>query len=93
MAVVHKSTIKRARQNLRRRARNQRTISRVKTESKKVIKAAEADDLEAAQAALKVAIPVIAKAASKGIIHRRTAARKASRLSKRVSSLESKPAT
>jgi small subunit ribosomal protein S20 len=87
MAVVHKSTIKRARQNLRRRARNQRTISRIRTETKKVVTAVEAKDREAAQAALEVTVPFISKAASKGILHKRTAARKVSRLTKKVNSI------
>ncbi|MDV2495653.1 MAG: 30S ribosomal protein S20 [bacterium] len=93
MAVVHKSTIKRARQNLIRRQRNQRAISRIRTESKKVVKAVEAGDLEAARATLQVTIPFIAKAASKGILHRRTASRKVSRLTKMVNLLEAKPST
>ncbi|MDV2503240.1 MAG: 30S ribosomal protein S20 [bacterium] len=93
MAVVHKSTIKRARQNLTRRQRNQRAISRIRTESKKVVKAVEAGDLEAARATLQVTIPFIAKAASKGILHRRTASRKVSRLTKMVNLLEAKPST
>lgn len=93
MAVVHKSTIQRARQNLKRRARNQRVISRMKTESKKVMEAIEAGDPEGARAALNVAVPVIAKAAGKGMLHRRTASRKVSRLTKRVNELETKSAT
>ncbi|MEE9305527.1 MAG: 30S ribosomal protein S20 [bacterium] len=93
MAVVHKSTIKRARQNLIRRQRNQRAISRIRTESKKVVKAVEVGDLEAARVALQVTIPFIAKAASKGILHRRTASRKVSRLTKMVNLLEAKPST
>lgn len=93
MAVVHKSTIQRARQNLKRRARNQRAISRMKTESKKVMEAIGAGDPERARAALNVAVPVIAKAAGKGILNRRTASRKVSRLTKRVNELETKSAT
>lgn len=93
MAVVHKSTIQRARQNLKRRARNQRAISRMKTESKKVLEAVKAGDPEGARAALNVAVPVIAKAAGKGILNRRTASRKVSRLTKRVNELETKSAT
>lgn len=90
MAVVHKSTIKRARQNLKRRARNQRIISRIRTESKKVVKA---EELEEARSALEVAVPVISKAAGKGILHKRTAARKVSRLTKRVNSLSKESPT
>jgi small subunit ribosomal protein S20 len=91
MAVVHKSTIKRARQNLTRRARNQSVISRVRTESKKVLKAVEAGNIEEARSALMVALPVIAKAASKGVLHKRTATRKVSRLTRMVNSLEEAP--
>ena len=93
MAVVHNSTIKRARQNLKRRARNQRVISRMKTESKKVLEAIEAGDPEGARAALDVAVPVIAKAAGKGMLHRKTASRKVSRLTTRINELETKSAT
>lgn len=93
MAVVHKSTIKRARQNLRRRARNQSTVSRVRTEVKKVVKAVEEEDKDAAKAALNVVIPIISKAANKGILHKRTAARKVSRLTKKVKGLSEKPSS
>lgn len=93
MAVVHKSTIKRARQNLRRRARNQRIVSRIRTESKKVVKAVEAGEAEEAREALKVVVPVIAKAAGKGVMHKRTASRKVSRLTKMVNNLQQEPST
>lgn len=93
MAVVHKSVLKRARQNLRRRARNQAVRSRIKTESKKVIKAVETGDLEAARSALRVAVPVIARAGRKGIIHHRTASRKISRLTQKVNALEARTAS
>lgn len=93
MAVVHKSTIKRARQNLKRRARNQRVISRIRTESKKVVKAVEAGEAEEAREALKVVVPVIAKAASKGVLHKRTASRKVSRLTKMVNGLQQEAST
>jgi small subunit ribosomal protein S20 len=59
----------------------------VKNVVKKVRTAIEHKSLEEAQAALQEAVPVIDKAASKGSIHRRTAARKISRLSKQVHAL------
>ena len=60
---------------------------RVKTYIKKVDAAVAANDKEAAQAALPVAIAEISKAASKGIFHKNTAARKVSRITKAVNSL------
>ena len=53
----------------------------------KVDAAVAANDKEAAQAALPVAIAEISKAASKGIFHKNTAARKVSRITKAVNSL------
>ena len=80
----HKSALKRNRQSLVRRARNRANKSKVKTAVRAVDEAIEQGAVEAAQAALIVAIPVIQKAASKGTLHRKTASRKVSRLTKRV---------
>ncbi len=60
--------------------RNKAIKSKVKTMIKKVDAAIAANDKAAAEAALKVAISEISKAASKGIFHKNTAARKISRL-------------
>ena len=68
-------------------ARNKAIKSRVKTYVKKVDAAVAANDKEAAQAALPVAFAEISKAASKGIFHKNTAARKVSRITKAVNSL------
>ena len=54
---------------------------------KKVREALENKSLEEAQAALQEAIPTIDKAASKGALHHRTAARRIARLSKKVHAL------
>jgi small subunit ribosomal protein S20 len=54
---------------------------------KDVRTAVENKSLEEAQAALKEAIPVIDRAASKGALHHRTASRKIARLSKTVHAL------
>lgn len=67
--------------------RNKAVKSRVKTYIKKVDAAVVAGDKAAAQAALPVAIAEISKAASKGIFHKNTAARKVSRLTKAVNAL------
>lgn len=80
----HKSALKRNRQSLVRRARNRANRSMVKTAIRAVDQAIEQQSVEEAQVALKEAIPVIQRAASKGTMHRKTASRKVSRLHKRV---------
>jgi small subunit ribosomal protein S20 len=78
---------KRARQAEQRRARNASRRSMVRTYIKKVIKALDAADTELAQQAYKEAVPVIDKAANKGIIHKNKAARHKSRLNARLKKL------
>lgn len=78
----HKSAIKRARQNEIRRQRNRGVKTRVKGIIKEVNVAALGEDQEATTAKLKSAQSLIDKAAKKGVLHRRTAARKISRLTK-----------
>lgn len=80
----HKSALKRNRQNAVRRARNRAIRSNMKTSIKQIDQAIEAKSVEEAQAALKAAIPVIMKAASKGTLKKTTASRKVSRLAKQV---------
>jgi small subunit ribosomal protein S20 len=58
--------------------------SRVRTQIKNVIKACEAGDKEAAQAAYKAAVPVIDTMVNKGIVNKNKAARHKSRLNKRI---------
>jgi len=80
----HKSAKKRIRQNERRRLRNQDTLSKVKTIMKKVNSSkdkAEADVL------LKEAVSFIDRAVSKGRLHKNTAARRKSSLTKHVNKL------
>lgn len=85
--ATHISALKRARQSERRRLRNARVKSIIKTFSKKIIKAVEEKNLEEAQKALTTAMPIIQKAASKNVIHKKTAARKISRLARKVNAL------
>jgi small subunit ribosomal protein S20 len=78
------SAIKRNRQNIKRRARNRMRRSRMRTFEKKAdALLAEGNQVEAAEAVL-AAIREIDKAAQKGIIHRNNAARRKSRLVKRL---------
>ena len=77
-----KSQIKRNRQNERSRARNKDVRTRLKTEAKKVREVAQSGDAETAEAQLRTAARLLDKAASKGIVHRRTAARRKSKLAR-----------
>jgi small subunit ribosomal protein S20 len=80
----HLSALKRARQNEKRRLRNQSRKTRVKHAVRDVRQAVAQNKPEEAQAALQKAIPVIARVAGKGTLHWRTAARKISRLTRQV---------
>lgn len=79
-----KSVLKRQRQAPVRRKRNRAVITALKTFVKKVRTSAEAKKPEEAKSALSRAISALDKAASKGIIHRNTAARRISRLTRLV---------
>lgn len=85
----HKSAEKRNRQAQASRLRNKMNRTRMKGVIRIVDEAVIAGSAEAAQEALKVAIPVIAKTASKGTIHKKNASRKISRLTKRVNAMTS----
>lgn len=77
-----KSQIKRNRQNEKRHERNKAVRTSLKTATKKVHAAVAAGDGEAATARAGEASRAYDKAASKGMVHKRTAARHKSRLAK-----------
>ena len=78
---------KRIRRNARRAAVNGNRICRIRTFVKKVESAIDAGDKTAAAAALAAAQPEMAKGVAKGVIHKNTASRKYSRLTKAVAAL------
>lgn len=82
----NKSAIKRARQSEKRRLRNSHVKSTMKTHIKRVISAMENKEKESLDAVLRTTVSYINKAATKGVIHKNTAARKVSRLSRKVHS-------
>jgi len=82
----HKSELKRARQNEVKRLRNKSTRTRVKGVVKDVRLAVSEASGKNAKENLNIAKSVIARASKKGVIHKKTAARKISRLSKLVNS-------
>jgi small subunit ribosomal protein S20 len=74
------SAEKRNRQRIKRRTRNQFHLSTMRTYVKRVRAALDAKDAAKAGAALKEAVRVIDKAAQKGVIDKKSASRKISRL-------------
>jgi small subunit ribosomal protein S20 len=79
----HKSALKRAGQNERRRLRNKAVQTRVKNVVKDV-RLAVAQNAENAVERLDAAKSAIDKAAKKGVLHKKTASRKVSRLAKQI---------
>jgi len=82
----HKSALKRARQNELSRLRNKAVKTRVKSIVKDVRFSVEESSSEEVMAKLLAAQTLIDKASKKGVLHKKTAARKISRLSKLVNS-------
>lgn len=80
----HKSAEKRARQNVKRNELNRARRSKVRTLTKAVETSVAKKDAATAKTALRTAESGLARAARKGTIHPKTAARKTSRLAKRV---------
>ena len=78
-----KSGVKRHKQSLKKRIRNRHIRSTVKTAVKEVHAAIDGA-IEKAGEALSEAVSVIQRAGSKGVLHRKTVARKVARLSKAV---------
>jgi small subunit ribosomal protein S20 len=81
------SAEKRIRRNARREAVNKARKSRIRTFVKKVESAIESGARADAVAAFALAQPELMRGVSKGVIHKNTASRKISRLSKRIAGL------
>ena len=81
------SAEKRARQSVKLNLSNRSVLSGVRTMIKKVEAAIDSGNKEDAGKALLQAIKALSKAASKGVIHKNTASRNISRLTKKVSAL------
>lgn len=83
-----KSAKKRAKQTVVRNARNVAQRSMLRTAVKKVVKALEAKDVAAAEAAFAVAMPILDRYSSRGLIHKNKASRHKSRLSAHIKALK-----
>lgn len=86
--ATHKSAEKRARQSIKRNARNTQTIGAVRTAEKKLRTALAGGDKKAAATLLSEFTSKVTKAATKGALPTKTASRKVSRLSERVSAMK-----
>jgi small subunit ribosomal protein S20 len=82
-----KSAKKAARQTVRRTATNKTRRSRMRGSVRKVEEAIASGNKDAARAALKEAEPIMARTGQKGMVHRKSASRKVSRLAKRIGAM------
>ena len=86
------SAKKRVRQNEKRRARNRARKTVIRDEVKAFNAAFTAGDVTKADAALKATVIRLDKTAAKGTIHKNAAARRRSRLTKKLNALKAKAA-
>jgi small subunit ribosomal protein S20 len=84
-----KSQIKRNKQNEKARTRNKAVKSELKTSVRRFREAAEAGEVEAAEAAMRAASVKLDRAVSKGVIHKNQAANRKSAIAKRAAQLKS----
>ena len=83
----HKSAEKRVRQNTKSNEINRSNRSKLRTQIKKLRSALSATDKKTSDELLNPTVSLIDKAVNKGLIHKNTAARYKSRLTKHVSEL------
>ncbi|MBI3009182.1 MAG: 30S ribosomal protein S20 [Candidatus Omnitrophica bacterium] len=84
---IQKASFKSLRQSKKRHLRNLAIKSELKTKTKKFIASLTGSDTQAAKTGAQELIKRLNKAKSKGIIHKKTASRKISRIMKKVSKL------
>jgi small subunit ribosomal protein S20 len=88
----HTSALKAMRQSVKRRDRNRRNISQLKTNIKKLRAAIAKGDSETARKMFDETVSEIDRAARKGVVHDNAAARYKSRLQRRINALAAPPA-
>ena len=84
---IIKSAIKRMKQSEIRRQRNRKVKSKLKSAIKQFALSLEGNEKEEAQRCYATATKVIDKAAAKGVLHKKTAARKKSRLARKLNEM------
>lgn len=90
--ATHKSAEKRARQSVKRNARNTQAVGAVRTLERKLRTALAANDKTTSKTLMNDYMSLMAKAGTKGVVHAKTASRKIGRLALRVSKLGAAPA-
>ncbi|NOZ13735.1 MAG: 30S ribosomal protein S20 [Acidobacteria bacterium] len=80
----HKSAEKRARQALKRRLRNRQAKSQIRTAMKKMRKFVDENQIEEAKSFLPELISLIQKKSDRGILHKNTASRYVSRMTRLI---------
>jgi len=84
--ATHKSTVKRARQNIKRNLRNKMWKSRIKTYKSKLEKAIQEKNIEMIDQFMRDYKSIVDRAAQRGIIHKNTASRKKKRMISKIRS-------
>ena len=85
---IHTAAYKSVRADAKKRKRNEAVKAELKTATKKVEGLIAQKKKDAALNSLKIASVKYMKAASKGVVHKKTASRKISRLTRRVNSIK-----
>lgn len=85
---IMKSAKKRLRQNIKRNLRNRSRKSALKTQIKNFLGVVKEGNVQAAEKELRLAMKKLDKAAAKGVIHKNTASRKKSRLTKKLNKIK-----
>ncbi|MGD8376927.1 MAG: 30S ribosomal protein S20 [Acidobacteriota bacterium] len=80
----HKSALKRARQNARRRQRNRSNTSRMRTQVKVLRKAVEAGETDRARELLPATLALLDRSVQSGVLKENAASRRKSRLTRLV---------
>ena len=86
----HASAEKQMRQDIKRRARNRKNLSQLKTQVKKLRAAIATGDAQTAKKLLPETVGEIDKAAKKGVVHDNAASRHKSRLTRKVNALSAR---
>ena len=84
MAKRTKSALKANRQNIKRREHNRQMRSKLRSALRSIRTMLDKKDVDGAKTALNQTVSIVDKMATKGIIHRNTAARYKSRISSRL---------
>ena len=86
--ATHKSALKRARQNIKRRARNRGHRTQLRNRIKRLRRTVEGGNAEEARSQLGPTLSLIDRSIQRGVLHHRAASRTKSRLARQVDGLQ-----